>query len=63
MTQKLSETVSRKFFHFRGYGLTHESEDSVGELLLTSIVSIVGDVLVQDGPKSLNRIEMWAIWR
>ena len=30
---------------------------------MTSIVAIVGDVLVQNGPKSLNRIEMWAIWR
>ena len=30
---------------------------------MTSIIAIVGDVLVQNGPKSLNRVEMWAIGR
>ena len=39
----------------------HECQDGVGELLLTWVVAIVGDVLMQEGPKLLNRIEMGAV--
>ena len=35
-------------------GFTHEREDCIGELLLSLVVAIVGDVLMQDGPKLLN---------
>ena len=31
----------------------HECKDGVGELLLTWIVAIVGNVLIQDGPRPL----------
>ena len=41
----------------------HECKDGVGELLLTWVVAIVGHVLMQDGPKPLNRIEMGAVGR
>lgn len=44
-------------------GFTHECKDGVGELLLTWVVAIVGHVLMQDGPKPLNRIEMRAVGR
>jgi len=42
-------------------GFTHECQDGVGELLLTLVVAIVGDVLMQGRPKPLNRIEVGTV--
>jgi hypothetical protein len=35
-------------------GLTHECKDGVGELLLTWVVAVVGNVWMQDCPKTFN---------
>ena len=50
-----------EFLPFLRDGLTHECEDCIGELLLTLVVAIVGDVLAQDSPKPLNRIEVGTV--
>lgn len=61
MTRKLFEILSRTGFPFLRDGFAHECMDSVGKLLLTCVVAIIGHVLVQDSPKSLNRIELGAV--
>ncbi len=50
-----------EFLPFLRDGLTHECEDSVSELLLTWVVAIIGNVLMQDGSKPLNRIKIGAV--
>ena len=50
-----------EFCPFLRDGFTHKCKDGVGELLLTWVVAVVGNVLMQDSPKPLNRIEMRAI--
>ena len=44
-------------------GFAHECEDGVGALFLIWVVSIMGHILMQDGPKPLDRIEMGAVGR
>ena len=50
-------------FPFLRDGYTHGCQDGVGEVFLTLVVAIVGDVLVQDRPKPLHRIEVRVIRR
>jgi hypothetical protein len=50
-------------FSFLGDGFTHEYQDGVGKLILTWVVLIVGDLVMQNCPKSLDRIKRGAVGR
>ena len=44
-----------------GDGLAEKREDCGCELGLGFVESIMSDVMVHDGPQSLDRVQMWAV--
>ena len=46
---------------FFGNFFSEEVQYGVSELLLSGIEAVVRDVGMQDGPETLNRVQVWAI--
>ena len=61
--RKLSDHLVAEVFPFFWDCFAKERENGSGELLLAWVVAIVRYILVQDGPKALDRVEVRTIRR